>query len=538
VSAAQLRAANGAELSSSTLGAGGSGDISLKATSRLTIIQEAQVNASTSGGGAGGNIRLEAPTVEALNGARIGSTAQSTGDGGNIAIVASDAFVATGTNGVADPANNRGSRITTSSFFTSTGDAGSISVQAGRVELADGARLSSSTSGIGNGGSITIVATGDVSLRGARGDGSGSAIKASTEVDPGESGAVNLPRIGYAGTVAIQAASLTLADGAEIVGNTALLGAGGRVAIDVGSLHVSNARIASESTAVGDGAGAAGEIAVDANDITLENGARISASTVDGTGGAITLHAATVRLDGGSEVSVATTGLGNGGDVAISANTIDLTGGSVISASGSGAGKAGALRLMAADTLTLDSSALRTSALASAGGDIVIEAGHTVELTDSTIGAQAGGVTATDAGGNVTIDPDYVLLNRSDILASANAGNGGNITITAGFFVASADSAIDASSTRGLDGEILIDSPNELTGSVLPLTTPVPVVAGLLAQNCTPRLARERSTLTVRTRASAHAPTGYLPSPPVTETAPAKAADGGARKADAATRSC
>ena len=128
----------------------------------------------------------------------------------------------------------------------------------------------------------------------------------------------------------------------------------------------------------------------------------------------------------------------------------------------------------------------------------MIEAGNTVELTDSTIGAQAGGVTATDSGGNVTIDPDYVLLNRSDILASANAGNGGNITITAGFFVASAESTIDASSTRGLDGEILIDSPNELTGTVLPLATPVPVVAGLLAQNCVPRLARERSTLTVR----------------------------------------
>ena len=89
VSAAQLRATNGATLSSSTLGAGGSGDISLKATSRLTITQESQVNASTSGSGAGGNIRLEAPTVEALNGARIGSTAQSTGDGGDIAIVAS-----------------------------------------------------------------------------------------------------------------------------------------------------------------------------------------------------------------------------------------------------------------------------------------------------------------------------------------------------------------------------------------------------------------------------------------------------------------
>ena len=129
-------------------------------------------------------------------------------------------------------------------------------------------------------------------------------------------------------------------------------------------------------------------------------------------------------------------------------------------------------------------------------------------------------MTDADSGGNVTIDPDYVLMNRSNILASANAGNGGNVTITTGFFVASADSTIDASSSRGLDGEVLIDSPNELTGSVLPLEAPAPVVEGLVSQNCTPRLASEQSTLTVLTRSSAPAPTGYLPSPPLPSSEP------------------
>ena len=129
------------------------------------------------------------------------------------------------------------------------------------------------------------------------------------------------------------------------------------------------------------------------------------------------------------------------------------------------------------------------------------------------IGAEAGGVTPTDSGGNVIIDPDYVILNRSNILANANAGNGGNIAVTAGFFVASADGSIDASSTSGLDGEILIDSPSQITGSVLPLATPGPVVPRLLTENCVPRLARERSTLTVRSRGALLAPTAYLPSP-------------------------
>ena len=73
--------------------------------------------------------------------------------------------------------------------------------------------------------------------------------------------------------------------------------------------------------------------------------------------------------------------------------------------------------------------------------------------------------------------------------------------------------SIDASSTSGLDGDILIDSPSEITGSVLPLATPGPVAARLLTQNCVPRLASERSTLTVQSRGALRPPTGYQPSP-------------------------
>ena len=139
--------------------------------------------------------------------------------------------------------------------------------------------MSTSTSGIGDGGTVTVAATGAVTLRGARGDGSGSAIKVSTEVEADEIGAINEPRLGNAGSVTIEAASLALDDGAEVVGNTALLGAGGSVTIDVETLHVANARIASESTAVGSGAGAAGEIAIDARDVDRD---RRRASTIAG----------------------------------------------------------------------------------------------------------------------------------------------------------------------------------------------------------------------------------------------------------------
>src|SRR5690606_12073111 len=149
-----------------------------------------------------------------------------------------------------------------------------------------------------------------------------------------------------------------------------------------------------------------------------------------------------------------------------------------------------------------------------AGGEIDVQASRSVLLVDATISAEAGGVTPTADGGNIVIDPEFVVLDSSDVIARANAGNGGNITIRAGFFVGSADSRIDASSTSGIDGEVLIDAPNEITGTVLPLDTPAPAADALVVRPCVPRLAEERSSLTVATRA---APTGgaggFLPSP-------------------------
>jgi large exoprotein involved in heme utilization and adhesion len=457
----------------------------LRGGQRVTVTQEGSVNASTSGAGRGGNITLEAPVVETLNGARVGSVAQASGAGGNISIIAPDAFIATGTNGIADPAQNRGSRITAASFFTSTANAGSISVQAGRVELADGARLSSSTSGIGGGGSVSIVATGPVSLVGARGDGAGSAIKASTEVEADEAGQVTGPRLGNAGAITIQAPQLVLADRAEIVGNTALAGAGGRIVINVGSLSLENARIASESTASGANAGTAGAVEITATDgVGLHDSGRISATTVDGEGGSIVLHANRIYIQGG-EISAASTGSGNAGDVRVTAD----------------------------DELVMTDGALRTSAPISAGGDIEVMVQRRLLMTDSSITAEAGGVTATDSGGNIAIDPEYVIMTSSDLIARANAGNGGNITIQAGFFIPSGDSTIDASSTSGFDGEVLIDSPNEILGSVLPLESPE-VVGAVVTQSCVPRATEQRSTLTVETRRSAAvAPGDYLPSP-------------------------
>ncbi|HJR71006.1 MAG TPA: hypothetical protein VKA43_13265, partial [Gammaproteobacteria bacterium] len=116
------------------------------------------------------------------------------------------------------------------------------------------------------------------------------------------------------------------------------------------------------------------------------------------------------------------------------------------------------------------------------------------------------------SGGNVSIDPEFVVVRGGSVLASANAGNGGNVAIRAGTFVLDTATTIDASSTLGLDGVIAIDSPHEVTGELLPMAPPVVGVSALVSQRCVPALYAERSSLTVEPIRAA-APNRFVPTP-------------------------
>ena len=191
------------------------------AAERLTVTQEAQVNANTSGGRPGGDIRLDAPTVEVLNGSRVGSVAQSAGPGGSITIVAPTALIVTGTNGDAESREqsrlahhreqlfhghrrrrlDRGRSRARSSSTTAR-----VSRRARRASATAAPCKSSRPA------AITLV--------GARGDGRARRSKPRRRSRPRKRVRSTGPRIGHAGDISIRAPSLTLADGAEIVGNT------------------------------------------------------------------------------------------------------------------------------------------------------------------------------------------------------------------------------------------------------------------------------------------------------------------------------
>ena len=92
-----------------------------------------------------------------------------------------------------------------------------------------------------------------------------------------------------------------------------------------------------------------------------------------------------------------------------------------------------------------------------------------MELTNSKISASV--LDGTGGGGSVNIDPQFVVLQNSQILAQADQGPGGNISITTNLLLPDTNQSISASSQFGQQGTISIQSPiSPASGKIVPLS--------------------------------------------------------------------
>ncbi|WP_447977353.1 two-partner secretion domain-containing protein [Candidatus Nitrospira bockiana] len=451
-----MRMTSGAEITSSSTGSadGAAGAVTVQGAGGAgTVTESVTMDAGTlltkaEGSGAGGSIVVHASSVT-LDRATISATSRS-GDAGSIAMPDTRIF-----------------RSTDSSVTTEaeTGKGGSIAISAAeRMDLL-GTTLSATVKGGTQLGGVITLATPWLSM-------AGGSVQSRTQ------GA------GAAGTVLADVGRLTLGDGAQFNSSSESAGSGGNVVVTAdGTVTLSGSGTGLFSTASGSGAG--GNIDVQAADVRLEAGAELSASsTGSGAGGTVTVKAAGgFTSDGGSITTSATQG--TGGNISVTAaQDIRLVGGSVVSAESTGAGNAGDIRLESSTAIVIDHSAVTTEATHADGGNITVLAPSSIQLNQSTVTASVGGGVTT-VGGNILIDPQYFTMRGSQIIANAFEGQGGNITITAGTFLASADSIIDASSALGINGFVDIRSPvTNLSGTLAPLPQAVQRGAVLLSQRC------------------------------------------------------
>jgi large exoprotein involved in heme utilization and adhesion len=192
-----------------------------------------------------------------------------------------------------------------------------------------------------------------------------------------------------------------------------------------------------------------------------------------------------------------------------------MTNGASISASSTGTGNAGNININAGNQLNMTNSTVTTEATKASGGAIKITTtpSGTVELTNSTISASV--LDGTGGGGNVDIDPQFVILQNSQILANAVSGPGGNINITTNLLLPDPASRIEASSQFGQQGNIVIQSPvSPASGKLVPLGQRPLLATALVSQRCAALAGGNASSFTVAGRDSLPAePGGWVPNP-------------------------
>jgi large exoprotein involved in heme utilization and adhesion len=271
--------------------------------------------------------------------------------------------------------------------------------------------------------------------------------------------------------------------------------------------------------------GAGGAITLDARELLVQGGGQVNASSFGkGDAGRIEVGATeSIRVEGTGSGIVSRTGAsGRGGDVALHAPRIEVaSGGEVSTRSAQGLGEvedilaslrddgllarppdlatgnAGLITLTEAQEVLLTGRGrIATNAEAAGGGDIRIDASKLVHLIagDITASVQQGG-----DGGKITIDPVFVILqDGSSIVANAGVseGNGGTIRITTENYFAFPGSTVraDAPSKLGVDGTVEINAADvDLAGSLGELPANFLDAASRMRERCGARQSGERT---------------------------------------------
>jgi filamentous hemagglutinin family protein len=479
IAADSVNIAAGGRVVSTTGGAGGGGSISIDArelsidgtqSTRETGIFAGSASAMATAGAAG-EVIVDVATLR-MSGGFISSSTSGPGRGGNIRVSAENVSM------------ERNASVTTETGIAagqgvpqSYGDGGAIIIHAAHIDMSSGARVSAGTLADGAGGSITIDA-GSLSI-----DSAGAALTTGITAN---SGSASASASGNGGNLTLNVNELRIENQGQIASNAYGAGQAGRIEVSSNTLSITSGGVISASSfgqatnagAANDivvvaqqldlddfgqitnsttGAGNAGQLSITADRIRIANGGLLQASSLSqsaqaGAVGDISIDSRTLTMSGGG-INARSFGGASPGTIAIEANAMTLDDGAVVSATSAGNGDAGFIAIRIADTLRLgNSSRITTEALQGSGGNVQVIAGNRLLLSDSAISTSVLGPAAN--GGNIFIDPIYVIMSNSQIIARAVGGSGGAIDLTTQILIRDANSSIDASSALGISGRV------------------------------------------------------------------------------------
>ena len=518
---------NGSQILSATVGSQAGGNVVVNAADSLEVAGftttpyariPSGLRTDTEGSGTAGNLTINTSQLIVKDGAVVSAGTSGEGQGGRLTVTASDSVELSGAAITPDTQFPSG-------LFTQTqssGDAGNLIVDTGKLVIKDGAVVSASTlvGSTGQGGRLTVTASDSVEL-------SGAAITPDTQFPSGLF--TQTQSSGDAGNLIVDTGKLVIKDGAVVSASTLVgsTGQGGRLTVTASdSVELSGTTADGEITsglfAQTQGSGDAGNLIVDTRKLVVEDRAVVSAGTSTGStgrGGNLTVTASdSVELSGTSTDGEITSGLfartrgtGPAGNLTVTTDQLIVRDQAQVTVSGVESGEAGNLDVTAGSIRLENQGAILAETASAQGGNITLRSQDLLLMrNNSLISTTAGTAGAGGNGGNIDIDADLLVAvpqENSDIIARAFQGNGGNINIeTRGIFgfqyrdrPTPRTSDITASSEFGVDGTVDINTPDIAPSQGLVSLPTVPVDAEV-AQACAPGGSQAQSEFVVTGR--------------------------------------
>ncbi len=452
---------------------GKTGRIALIAEGEVALLKDSALLSETQGTGQGGRVDILANNLRMTEVAQIVTSTASQEKGGDIYIEVTDSLEIIGDVPASEIPGSANTGILSTIRAGANADGGEITIKAGSLTITQGAIVGTFIraaedglpAGQGNSGDINVIVEGDILLTSLD-------APANTGFDTGLAEGT----AGSSGDINIEARNLFVQNAKFPAIRTDVLGIGDsgniEIQLDESFILSGNSTIATDLRE--GGVGNAGDIIVDAQNIVVDNGAAISSTIApsrrgfpggQGTGGdiflkgrdSITISQGSLQsvagedtvgpagniifetpnlvVDSSSAVATITFNESPGGDIQVISDRVTLQQGSSLLSRAEGPGAAGEIDILADDRLTISVGEISASADAAGGGNVEIDAGITFFNQGSLLSTSV--FDSTGGGGNITINADaLVLIEDSDILANAELGPGGIITINSPAFLA------------------------------------------------------------------------------------------------------
>ena len=466
------------------------GNITLTSDNGNLSINDGIVSSITTGTGTGGDINLKAQSIFLNNFARVANLTAGSGQGGDTIVEATDTvqLVYEGGLSIARPNNlfvellffaDPATGIRTSTL--GAGDSGNITIDTSRLLLRNqpgsngkvGITTSTFVTSDGRGGDLTVNASDSVEIIGNDPEPfipkiddkvADEIIRLSTGLTTATNGN------GDGGDLTINTRRLTIRDGAAASSGNTLeaTGNGGRLTVNVTDSVQLRGKAGLITAATG--SGNAGELIVEVptGEVTLRDGSGISTDTL-GSGNAARLNINTTRLSirDGSRIGAATAAEGSGATISVSADSVEVVGtsadgtvqsGLFTSATPTSTGAAGDLNIDTRRLVVKDGGRVSAStAGAGAGGTLNLSASEYVEV----VGTSADNQTSSslffdasstgDAGSLKITTPRLSVLDGGRVSASTSGdGNAGTLELNASELVEVIGTSADGSTPSRL----------------------------------------------------------------------------------------